>query len=126
MGNFMGQTLNLKNRINKFDNLKGFAIFLIVLGHFLFLTDYKNILVLRNFIYIFHLPIFFFVAGYFSKIDSSQPLKSFKRYTIHDFIFFFLFIYKGYNIHLFNSSVWIVVFAGIVFHENGIANCKQV
>ena len=114
MGNFMGQTLNLKNRINKFDNLKGFAIFLIVLGHFLFLTDYKNILVLRNFIYIFHLPIFFFVAGYFSKIDSSQPLKSFKRlivpYILFTILYSFFFSYTKVT-----TSIFLIPLFGLWF-----------
>lgn len=77
-----------KKRINKFDNIKGLAIFLIVLGHLCFLHgQYESIEFIRSTLFIFHLPLFFFVAGYFSKIDSDQPLKSFKRLIIPYILF---------------------------------------
>lgn len=71
-----------KTRINRFDNLKGLAIFLIVLGHMAFTTKFLSINFVHNFVFIFHLAIFFFVAGYFSKIDLNQPIKVFKRILI--------------------------------------------
>lgn len=76
-------------RINKYDNLKGLAIILIVLGH----LDYLNVINpfhLSRFFFMIDLPIFFFVAGYFSKTAPDQPLKSFKRLIIPYFIFCFL------------------------------------
>lgn len=43
----------IKNqRINKYDNLKGIGIFLIVLGHMLFLTGHRSVEFLHDFIYI--------------------------------------------------------------------------
>ncbi len=74
-------------RIHKYDNMKGIAIFLIVLGHMLFVTKYTSVKWLHDIIYIIHLPIFFFVAGYFSKIGPDEPIKAFKRLIIPFIIF---------------------------------------
>ena len=79
--------MSTKVRINKYDNLKGLAIFLIVLGHLTFLTKFTIIKVIHNFLCIIHLPIFFFVAGYFSKIGPDEPIKAFKRLFIPFIIF---------------------------------------
>lgn len=84
--------INKKVRINRFDNLKGLAIILIVLGHMAFLTEYKSVSLIKNFVFIFHLPIFFFVAGYFSKIGPKEPLKAVKRILIPYILF--CIIYK--------------------------------
>lgn len=72
----------VSQRLHKYDNLKGFAIILIVLGHMLFLLNFPSVKFIRYFISIFHLPIFFFVAGYFSKIGPDETKKSFKRLII--------------------------------------------
>lgn len=88
-------------RINKYDNLKGLAIILIVLGHLLLCLQ-KNTIVgtLKDFIWIFHLPIFFFVAGYFSKIGPNEPIKSFKRILIPYFIFCIIYtLFKIFILH---------------------------
>lgn len=78
-------------RIHKYDNLKGFAIILIVFGHMLFLLQFPGVSFVRYFISIFHLPIFFFVAGYFSKIRPGECVKSFKRLMIPYLIFCMVF-----------------------------------
>ena len=74
-------------RINKFDNLKGLAIFCVVLGHMAFLTKYASIDFIHHFVLIIHLPIFFFVAGYFTKIDENLIFKSVKRILIPYILF---------------------------------------
>jgi fucose 4-O-acetylase-like acetyltransferase/poly-gamma-glutamate capsule biosynthesis protein CapA/YwtB (metallophosphatase superfamily)/lysophospholipase L1-like esterase len=59
---------NTPIRISFWDNTKGILIFLVVLGHFLlpyFIFDIPETLL--NVIYIFHMPAFVFVSGYFSK-----------------------------------------------------------
>lgn len=58
-----------KKRIYYWDNLKSCLIFLVVLGHFLIpITEYgKSIESCYYFIYLFHMPAFVFVSGYFSK-----------------------------------------------------------
>lgn len=58
-----------------FDNLKTLLIFLVVLGHFLLPLYYVSdtAVVSVNFIYIFHMPLFVFVTGYFSKKSNKNP-----------------------------------------------------
>lgn len=53
------------NRDSSIDALKAFAIFLVVLGHFLQTTliDFDNNLLFK-FIYSFHMPLFIFLSGY--------------------------------------------------------------
>lgn len=80
-----------KVRINKYDNLKGFAIILIVLGHYINFTNSMPFDFFHNFIHMIHLPIFFFVAGYFSKIREDQPIKAFKRLMVPFIIFCILY-----------------------------------
>ena len=64
-----------KGRITKFDNLKGLAILLVVLGHLTFIRSFWVMSFTRNFVFLIHLPLFFFVAGYFSKIGPDEPVK---------------------------------------------------
>ncbi len=78
-------------RINKFDNLKGLAIFCIVLGHMAFLTKFDSISFIHNFVFIFHLAVFFFVAGYFTKIDENLVIKSIKRILMPYILFTIVF-----------------------------------
>lgn len=61
-------------RDKKIDILKGFAIYLVVIGHVIawFFKDFStnsgslpiNTMVLWNFIYSFHMPLFVFLSGY--------------------------------------------------------------
>lgn len=51
-----------------FDNLKGLLIFLVVFGHSLEMyRENTMIKTIYLFIYTFHMPLFIFIAGYFSK-----------------------------------------------------------
>ncbi|MGL4346322.1 MAG: acyltransferase family protein [Cellulosilyticaceae bacterium] len=57
------------------DNLKGLLIFLVVFGHSLELIKEDHIVfsVFYIFIYLFHMPAFVFISGYFSKnLDKSR------------------------------------------------------
>ncbi|XZH79098.1 acyltransferase family protein (plasmid) [Clostridium perfringens] len=65
----------LLKRDSYFDNLKGFLIFTVVLGHILenISLDVLGSHDLVLFIYIFHMPLFTFVSGYFSKKSSRRP-----------------------------------------------------
>lgn len=51
------------------DNMKALLIFLVVLGHFLekFPMDFKTGKLLDEFIYMFHMPAFIFVSGFWAK-----------------------------------------------------------
>lgn len=61
---------NENSRLEHIDFLKGFAIFLVVMGHFLawtFPVDIKPgkyALFVKEIIYSFHMPLFFFISGY--------------------------------------------------------------
>ncbi len=61
---------NSSERLDYLDLLKGFAIFLVVMGHFLAWTFPADVdrgfypLFVKNVIYSFHMPLFFFVSGY--------------------------------------------------------------
>ena len=53
-----------------YDNIKGILIILVVLCHFLGYAMIKSDTVVRSFIifiYYFHMPLFIFISGYFSK-----------------------------------------------------------
>ncbi len=59
-------------RINLWDNIKGILIVLVVLGHCLW--EFSNISIVNDilrFIYLFHMPVFVFVSGYFGTKKSS-------------------------------------------------------
>ncbi len=68
-----------KKRIDYFDIAKGIGIILMILGHMSLQNRY-----LKNFIYSFHMPLFFIISGYFFKErDNKQCLKTiFKKLII--------------------------------------------
>lgn len=76
-----------KTRYEKWDNIKGVLIYLVVLGHISDMYRPNSTLFqsLFFYIYIFHMPLFIFITGLFSKNSIN-----YKRY---DKISFFLFLY---------------------------------
>lgn len=53
------------NRLEYIDKLRGFAIFLVVLGHiYLPYTDEGGRHPIAEMIYSFHMQLFFFISGY--------------------------------------------------------------
>ena len=78
----------MKIRINKYDNLRGLAIFLIVLWHLDTISAIDPFI--RRLIILTALPLFFFVSGYFSKIGPDEPLKAFRRLVIPYVLFIFI------------------------------------
>ena len=67
----------IQNRNSEFDVLKVILIILVILGHWLEygLGNYLNRVVF-NYIYLFHMPLFILISGYFSK---KTDKKTFKR-----------------------------------------------
>lgn len=63
-----------QNRIETFDIAKGIGILLMVMGH----TGYGDIFL--KLIYTFHMPLFFFISGYFYR---PQKNINFKQYLVH-------------------------------------------
>lgn len=58
-----------KERIHFFDNLKGILIFLVVFGHYALLVHAASPAMggVYEYIYLFHMPLFVFVSGFFAK-----------------------------------------------------------
>lgn len=65
----MGNNVLTKERIYKFDNIKLFAMILVVLGHLIDAFTGKSMIYkgLFLFIYTFHMPLFMFISGLFQK-----------------------------------------------------------
>lgn len=75
----------LQEKINWIDNLKTLGILAVILGHIAS--------PLGSFIYSWHMPLFFMIAGFFIKFDLSLKgfiFKDFKRLIIPYFIFAFV------------------------------------
>lgn len=102
-----------KERIQKWDNLKAFLIFCVVFGHCLdFHTDSsETIRSLFVIIYTFHMPLFLFVSGMFSKgaINNKRIDKMLGYLVLYlvakivDWIYFGIFT-QNYRIELLSAS----------------------
>ena len=67
----------MKNRDFQFDTIKGILIVLVVLGHsFSYATFKSNEFVFNLYtgIYLFHMPLFIFISGYFSKRHNEKRI----------------------------------------------------
>lgn len=70
----MGSINLSQNRIESIDIAKGIGILLMVMGHTGFGDEFDK------FINTFHMPLFFFVSGYFYRPDKTRD---FKQYLVH-------------------------------------------
>jgi len=92
----------MSKRIEYLDIAKGIGILLVVLGH----NDFEVIsLFIQRLIYSFHMPLFFFLSGYF--INSSAP--------------FFDFFKKRFNALLkpFFFTIFLIYFTSVSFEKMG-------
>ena len=85
-----------------FDSLKFVLIFLMVYGHTLQYNSGHIVDTIFGFIYTFHMPLFIFISGYFSKnITWEKYKKSFISliitFTIFQFIYSFPIIFTGFK-----------------------------
>lgn len=70
-------TKTLSERNYYYDNIKGFLIILVVFGHcFYYSQEIPFINAVSDFIYMFHMPAFVFVSGYFGKSENARSSKS--------------------------------------------------
>ena len=75
-------------RMPYWDNLKGLLIFLVVLGHYFWqYREYSGMLGMVLAIYVFHMPAFVFISGYFSKSEKSTSAE-----TLVKFLIWFVFL----------------------------------
>lgn len=83
------------------DAMRGFAIFLVVVGHVeMFMIRGEELSVVSRIVYLFHVPLFFFISGYLS-LKEKEPemtrgvlkryiLGNFRRLVVPPVIFFVL------------------------------------
>ncbi|MDD5935282.1 MAG: acyltransferase family protein [Clostridiales bacterium] len=106
------------NRDPYMDNLRCFLIILVVIGHFLgkfsSIDLYKH---LQLFIYLFHMPLFIFVSGYFSKslfkngvFQARKVISVFWMFLLFRLATYFITVlFKGYytfNLFTDSSAPW--------------------
>lgn len=90
-----------KVRDYQFDNLKFILITLVVVGHFIrpLIYDFPALMALYDVIFVFHMPFFVFVSGYFAKssIHSDKRIiavtKIFGTFLIFQTIYYFFYNY---------------------------------
>lgn len=74
-------------RLQHIDFMKGVAIFLVVLGH-VYQLSLNNCGTMFKFIYLFHMPFFFMLSGYFA-YRTNLTLYHFKKKTVRLLVPFF-------------------------------------
>ena len=92
-----------QNRDPWIDNIRAVLVFLVVVGHFLItMTGHSaEMLWLRKFIYLFHMPAFLMLSGMLlkRKINQRRYSDGIKRYLVPylicNFVMFFLFQFIG-------------------------------
>lgn len=79
----------MRNRSTYWDNIKGFLILFVVFGHILYQCYDRAgyIPAVIDYIYMFHMPAFVFVSGYFGKSENSRSFKSISKLVFLYFIF---------------------------------------
>lgn len=126
--------INSKQRILYLDSLKGFAIILMVIGHAISWSfdDYKNLFALDNpsdsfkratviydFIYSFHMPLFFMISGYLLSFKQGYiniiKKRFFRLMVPYIFTGFLIYLLRGYFGYWFLFSLWEVSMLAILF-----------
>lgn len=103
----------MAKRVEKWDLLKFFLIFTVVLGHIaeFYIYESQTMENLFLFIYTFHMPLFIFISGLFSK----RTIKENRFDKIAGYLLVYLFIkllfmlynlvrYKVFSLNLFNDG----------------------
>ena len=85
----------MKTRDYFFDNAKGILIFLVVFGHLLspYKHDYEFVKIIYDFIYVFHMPFFILISGFFVKNNLKKEIQFLLVYFIINV--FLAIIFKG-------------------------------
>lgn len=79
----------IEQRVHYWDNMKGILIILVVFSHILYqLQDNSNVInSIVDYIYMFHMPAFVFISGYFGKSERSRSFGAVIRLIFLYFIF---------------------------------------
>ncbi len=83
---------NLKARVAKWDNTKAILIFLVVFGHAItpFISDGEIIRSVFLWITAFHMPLFMFLTGLFSKSFVNAPKFNYMKIASYVLLYFFM------------------------------------
>lgn len=111
----MDMELNInstKYRSCYFDNLKFLLITLVVIGHAIepLIGLYPNIKLAYNLIYSFHMPLFVFISGYFSKNISNDKKNFSKIAGILAAYVIFQLLYSLFNIYILKAENFKITF----------------
>ncbi|MCR2032658.1 acyltransferase family protein [Anaerofustis stercorihominis] len=135
----MGQSKD--KRIYLWDNLKFVLIFLVVLGHFVAVYYKKEnmdyIRGIYSFIYFFHMPLFIFITGLFSKKSINSYKFPYKKVISYIILGYFLSFYdnfirfllnKDVNFNLLGSSgiIWFLFVIAIFFTITYFLKCVNI
>lgn len=71
---------NVKNRVVAIDVIKGLAIILVVIGHYIPADAPNWYIEMRNIIYVFHMPLFLFASGYVYQAFRNSDISIMKFY----------------------------------------------
>lgn len=81
----------MEQRDSYLDNVKFVLVFLVVLGHYCGIYLHSWLMLgIYNFVYSFHIPLFIFISGYFSKGITCQRMKDINKLLIP---YFFIQLY---------------------------------
>lgn len=97
------------NRIGWIDALRGFAIFLVVMGHLIQMRWWPDGSVIKEYIYSFHMPLFMFISGFLSRkcinLASQREIKEYLQRKAFQLLvpfsvfgFFFLLLHRLPNV----------------------------
>lgn len=80
---------NTKTRSAYWDNIKGFLMLLTVFAHILYQLQDSSVVInsICDYIYMFHMPAFVFVCGYFGKSEHSHSFEAIIKLIFLYFIF---------------------------------------
>lgn len=101
-----------KQRSYYFDNLKFFLITLVVIGHVIepLIINYSKAKLVYSFIYTFHMPLFAFVSGYFSKNKNGNHNITYKISNILVPYIIFQVLYCLFNIYVLKAENFSLTF----------------
>lgn len=88
-GNSKMNNIDIKQRSAYWDNIKGLLMFLTVFAHILFQLQGKSEIINTtvDLIYMFHMPAFIFISGFFGKSERSHSFESILKLLLLYFVF---------------------------------------
>lgn len=103
----------MPRRDHYFDNAKFILVLLVVLGHSLELVSGPYVSTLYDLIYLFHMPAFVLITGYFSRGETQPKVGNLlAQYLIFQtlYLLFNRFVLKGNTPFTFTTPYWILWF----------------